>query len=48
MLFKIPILTEKHMLPKSFDECRDEELSDHINMIVIPHTISFFSVGACK
>ena len=40
---EIPILTEKHNLQKPFDECSDEELSDHINMIVIPHTISFFS-----
>lgn len=40
---EIPILTEKHNLPKNFNDCTEEELSDYINMIVIPHTISFFS-----
>ena len=39
MLLEIPTLTEKHNLPKSFDES-DEELSDHINMIN-SHTIFF-------
>ena len=40
---EIPILTEKQQLPKTFNECTEEELSDYINMVVIPHTISFFS-----
>ena len=40
---EIPILTEKHNLPKLFEECSDEELSDYIITMVIPHTISFFS-----
>ena len=40
---EIPILTEKHNLPKTFEESTDEELSDYITTIVIPHTIAFFS-----
>ena len=40
---EIPILTQEHQLPKPFEECSDEELSDYITTMVIPHTIAFFS-----
>ena len=33
----------EHQLPKPFEECSDEELSDYITTMVIPHTIAFFS-----
>ena len=40
---EIPILTENHKLSKSFEDSSDEELSEYITVIVIPHTIAFFS-----